>query len=383
MVIVVDASISEYREVGCQGCRRTFAPLTRLVLDLRERPDLRAAFQTSDTYGAACPSCQRWNGRDMPLLVLEMARETPLVFACHDETLASVDPLSGSTLLLERVQHDLRVQRRMPAGPVLIVPFDVLAIAMGRDVDVDVADLRAACKAVKTTHGREAARRYRIFLGDVVASRSARQLNTAMEALQPTSAEQLQEILRRHPVLLTEAARERCRATIARAEDEGDELGVRIAVAQLEMLELAAEDRVHDGWERLAAVVRDVYAPTAEERLGPLVEAFDATVGHDKARAAELGEELAARASELGHSLSEADGLIRAASACYERSNGAGLRCRAILPTAGACPGRPGERAAQRDRRAEDPSADEPRSRGRSARARRSVGEPGACDQAA
>ena len=277
----MDVSVSEYCEVRCEGCRRALAPLTWLALDLSGRPDLRAAFQAPDAYGAACPTCKRWNLRPVPLLVLEMAAEAPLVFACHDDTLASLDPLSGSTSLVERVQHDLRVHRRMLAGPVLIVPFDVLAITMARDVDRDVVDVRAACRAVKATHGREAARRYRIFLGDVVGSRPERQLNAAMEALQPTSAEQLQEILRCHPVLLTEAARERCRATIARAEDAADELGVRIAVAQLEMLELAAEDRVHDGWERLAAVARDAYAPTAEERLGPLIEAFDAAVGHD------------------------------------------------------------------------------------------------------
>jgi hypothetical protein len=95
---IVDAmpiSITEYREVGCPACGHTAATLIWLAIDLGERPDLRSDFDQLNSY-SGCPACATPILRDVPLLVLGMADEAPLVLACPDDVLLGDDAASSS-----------------------------------------------------------------------------------------------------------------------------------------------------------------------------------------------------------------------------------------------------------------------------------------------
>ena len=109
--------------------------LTWLAIDLNEHPERQSMLQRADAYTTVCPRCQHRRHRDdLQLLVLNLSEAAPIILACPDEMFALDDPARGSSALLEQVQSSLDAaeNRRVP-GPVLLAPFDVLVIALGRE----------------------------------------------------------------------------------------------------------------------------------------------------------------------------------------------------------------------------------------------------------
>jgi len=104
------------------------------------------------------------------------------LLAVSDQLLESdLDPIAESVGLLEEVRERLGDSLRDVPGPVLVVPFDVLALAARRDVAADAEDTDAA----RTALGLEGTlhTNYAEFLTAVNESRFTRRLSTALSNL--------------------------------------------------------------------------------------------------------------------------------------------------------------------------------------------------------
>jgi CHAT domain-containing protein/tetratricopeptide (TPR) repeat protein len=312
-----------------------------MSIDVRERADLRTRFQDLGAYMAACSECGAGIARDLGLVVVGMAEEAPVVLACPDEHLAQDDPFAPSRELLDATNRSLYYGGVSLPGPVLAVPFDVLAIALGRDVDSDAAEPDAAVAAVAaiSQDGNNEAERYAIFLDHVAGSRPERRMNMAWDALlEVGDLGSLRQALEQFPELIEDGARERSAAIRETALAAGDEHAVRIAEAQIALLKSCAVGDPEGGWSNYEAVALGFSTDVLHPQIDPYAAAFEEIFERDRAGAAAAGEELLAKAAELGMRPLEAETAVRTATAYYEQTDGdasANLeRCRELLERA-------------------------------------------------
>jgi len=307
-------SIAEHHELIC-ACGEVDTRLVWVAVDVEERPDLADLLRTPDGYLAPCPACRELVVRAAPVLVVRMAETAPVVLGCPEERLELDDPTVGSEELLEQVNEAMRRQRRTVPGPVLCVPFAVLLTALGRDVDRDVADPGRAVRAVATVD-EEAAHQYGLFLEIISESAVQRRVGAALDDVAGVSSEtELQRMVASYPELLTEEARGRVGAAL---EVDDDPRSRRLHAAQLAMLDACAAGDIAGGWaayeRELGSFARDVL----EAETAPLIEAFDAVVEDDGAAAVVIGEQMVAKATDLGALDMEAAAATRTANAYYE-----------------------------------------------------------------
>lgn len=315
------ASVSTYREDFCSVCGHREISLTWLAIDLNEHPERQSMLQRADAYTTVCPRCQHRRHRDVPLLVLNLSEAAPIILACPDEMFALDDPARGSSALLEQVQSSLDAENRRVPGPVLLAPFDVLVIALGRELGRDLARPDGAVHEVAAAHGEDAGRRYSIFLGDVNDCLPIRRLDEAIHALLAIrGADDLHEAVRDHPELLNEGVRDWLRSIIDRANAANDHLGARIARAQLNLLERCAKGEVTEGWDEYVA--ENAYAEHVEPQVQALWERFREAQQLDLARATVIGEELVAMSAHFHLVQSEAPAAFETANAYWERTDG-------------------------------------------------------------
>ena len=85
----------------------------------------------------------------------------------------------------------------------------------------------------------------------------------------------LEATLLAYPELLTEGARAKLAAVVEQALAVNDELAVRVATAELELLEECAHGDVANGWAKYEAVVHDFYTSVLDPQVTGLQEAFD------------------------------------------------------------------------------------------------------------
>jgi CHAT domain-containing protein/tetratricopeptide (TPR) repeat protein len=268
-----------------------------------------------------------------------MGDEAPVVLACPDEILFTDDPAASSTAVITQVTRELRQERRTLPGPLLPMPFDVLIVALGRDVDRDVADPEAAMRSVANHLGDDAAERYAVFLRDIEGSRPQRRLNAAWGALDHVGGvAELEEMLRRYPELLSAEGRREPERVKAAALAAGDDVAVRVVTAQLELLDSCAAGDIAGGWAAYKVMLGIFSAEVLEPPVRGLREEFDAVADRDKARAIEVGEQLIAKTVELGMLPMEAEASMRTATAYWQWPDGdraANLeRCRVLLERA-------------------------------------------------
>jgi CHAT domain-containing protein/tetratricopeptide (TPR) repeat protein len=332
-------SVAEHRTLECPSCGHSATTLTWLAADVVERPDLRVLLQDLAVYYPRCTACGEGVAREDPLLVLSMADEAPVVLACPDRILFTDDPAASAQGLIGRVDAALREERRALPGPLLVVPFDVVALALARDVDVDAAGVEAAVQSVRERHGDPAAQRHGIFLKDVEGSRRQRRLNAAHEELDHVgSAGELAALLDRFPELLGADARRRPEELVASARAAGDEPAVRAIVAKLDLLDCCKSGRVEEAWTAYADSVAGFYAAVLEPQVKPLFDEFEDLVERDPRRAADVGDRLVAKIAELGMLPMEAEVAVRTAALHWARTDGdrgANLeRCRVLLERA-------------------------------------------------
>src|SRR5579884_997497 len=314
-------SASEYREAFCPACGHRHVASTWMVIDVSESTALRQTLERADAYQVTCPRCRHVHQREMPLLVVHAADVAPVLLACPDEMFTHDDPAAGSAAAIEQTQRILDAEDRWVPGPVLLVPFDVLAVALGRDLEGDLADPDQAIQEIAAARGQGAGHRHGIFLGDVAGSLPLRRLEAAMHAFWSVrSAEDLERATTDHPVLLTEDARDRMRSIINQATAAGDDLGVRIATAHLALLGRCAGGEVAEGWEEY--VGEGAYADHVDPRLQELWAQFREARTHDLGLASRIGEELVATSAQFHVVQSEAAAAFETANVYWERVDG-------------------------------------------------------------
>jgi CHAT domain-containing protein/tetratricopeptide (TPR) repeat protein len=321
IVDLMSVSTSEYREGFCPDCGHEDITQTWLVIDLAERPELREELRDAGAYRHTCPRCQHVRWREMPLLVLNLADSAPIALACPDEMLALDDPAASSSGLVERTRRVLDAEHRSLPGPLLPIPFDVLAVAVGRDIERDVADPDAAVREVMHDCGVDAAQQHAIFIGNVAGSLPLRRLEAALQVFWSVrSVADLERATKEHPELLCEGARERIRSIVRQAGEADDSLGVRIARAQLALLERCAQGEVTEGWDEYAA--EGAYAEDVDPRLEDLWRRFREARDGDPGLAAAIGEDLVATSAKFHVVQSEAPAAFETASAYWNRAEG-------------------------------------------------------------
>jgi hypothetical protein len=225
------------------------------------------------------------------LLVLNASPVAPVLLAGPREMFELDDPAAGSSALIERARRALDAEHRSLPGPLLPVPFDVLALALGRDLERDATEPDLAVREVEDAAGLVDGQLYRILMGDVEGSMSIRRLDAAMNAFWSISSpEDLERAVTEHTELVGKEARERLRSIIAQATAADDGVGVALANAQLALLERCAEGQIAEGFAEYLdeAGYSELVDPQLRELWDRLAEARE----HDPAHAVSIGEAL-------------------------------------------------------------------------------------------
>lgn len=245
---VIDSSL-------CRGCRRPIGGLVWEVVDLKERPDVRARLAQDLTAEVACVACELRHRRSLPMLVLHLSPEAPIVLGVGDEALLLDDPMEPSRVLLETTRLALGPRVSELPGPVVAAPFDVLAEAAGRDV---AADVLATVEDV-------APPRYGTFIHILRESRPRRRLNAAYDRMWLlASIDDLRLALAEIPEMTSEELIARLNSELAAAADDEERL---VRQARLELVRVAADGCVDEAWrgyeQALLKISKDRQAPAA------------------------------------------------------------------------------------------------------------------------
>src|SRR5581483_5505810 len=209
---------------SCRRCGRPVRTRGWEVVDLLERPDLRAALASGSWATVRCAHCYVAQDRHLPLLVLHLSPEAPIVLGVSDEELTLEDPVAPSRDLLENTRLALGPRAHKLPAPVVAAPFDVLALAAGRDVAADV--LASAQPSVLS--------RYDIFVGLLRESRPERRVNLARNRLLELFAiDDLRAVLEEVPELVGPEVLASLGDDLVRAADDEERL---IAQARVDLV---------------------------------------------------------------------------------------------------------------------------------------------------
>jgi len=230
----------------CASCRSPIDDPKWVAIDLVERPDLRTMLASGTVATIDCARCGSRMPRTEPLLVTRLSPAAPVLLALpYDRLQGHRDPAAAFQPLIEEVYGRMGAQAHEAPGPLLVLPFGVLAVAAGRDLAADAADIDAARAAVGG-EGDRTAINYAVFLEDVRDSMPARRLNLAFHQLgEVRSASELERLVDDYPELATQAARDQVAAWLARAVEDEER---HVARARLEMLKLAARGNYGAAW---------------------------------------------------------------------------------------------------------------------------------------
>jgi CHAT domain-containing protein/tetratricopeptide (TPR) repeat protein len=290
---------------SCLRCGQAIRARVWEVVDLQERPDLRSALASGSWATVHCVGCGLAQGRRLPLLVLHLSPEAPIVLGVDDQALMLDDPMAPSGDLLERTQAALRPRASELPGPVIAAPFDVLAFAAARDVGADVLASRQVSVAP----------RYEVFVDILRASRRQRRLNVARNRLLTLfTIEDLRVAVAEVPELAGPEVLASLTDDLTRAADDEERL---IAQAHVDLVRSVADGRIDDAWagyERaLVALNQQHFTPQATE----LMDQLRAEQSGDASRAVALGEELLGRMHGLERTGFHVEVLLRTAAAYY------------------------------------------------------------------
>jgi tetratricopeptide (TPR) repeat protein len=317
-------SAADDREVRCTACSSVSATRTWLAIDVVERPDLREAFLEPAAYFSTCRACGHRAMRDAPLLVVGLAEEAPGIIALPSDGIPESLPTDFDKVI-DRVVQALDLEGRSLPPPPLVAPFDVLMVALGRDLKIDVGNPDAAVRSVDEQLGRVSAERHAIFLTNVLAARPHLRHAAALDELGRVSdIADLETTLERYPEILTAEFRRRSAEIASEARTAGDDVGARVGEAMLELLERCATGDIAGGWETYEVAQADISEAVAGAHLSSLREAMSEAIdGNEYARAAQLGEDLIAEVVKLRLGPMEAEWSAKTAYA-YSMSPDAG-----------------------------------------------------------
>ncbi len=319
----MSASIEENRSVRCPHCWRAHVTAVLLAADLEAEPDLRTALREPHKHQLTCPSCQQPFLRPIPLLAMGMAHAAPVILVCPNELLAHGDPLSTFRDVADRAKRGVEAEGRTLTGPVLVVPFDVFALALRRPLDQDVSDPEGAAQEIAGEYGTDAAERHKILLSDMLGSSEERRINAAIDAFdQILDRDSYEAVLNEHPEILEPAVIDRV-ATRAAQAGADDEPGLKVAAAHAQLLRDTTASGVDDAWgayeAALSEIVGEAFSTPAAALRVQFDEAFDQGL---LGEAAAIGEQLIDLADETAGDSAALLPLVRTAAAYHERVDG-------------------------------------------------------------
>jgi CHAT domain-containing protein len=294
----------------CPACGHGWVPDGWSVVDVEERPELRAPLADDTWRTWRCPACDAAIERGAPLLVLLLSPEAPVVLGVPDGELLADDPIEPHRDLLDRTVEALGIRRHDFPGPVVAAPFDVLVFAATRDVTADVAADHELPDAPTET-----ARRYAIFLQMLRDSRPKRRINIALARLLALrSGDDVRAAFAEVPELRERPVRERLEQELVLAGDAEER---HIAQARFDLVLTASTGRFDEAWSGYERALLELSQHHLGPRVMALLDELRAEEGGDPGRAIELGEELLAQLHGLGRSGVRVETLLRTAAAYY------------------------------------------------------------------
>jgi CHAT domain-containing protein len=290
---------------SCVRCGRPIRERAWEVVDLHERPDLRAVVANGSWVTVRCAECGFAQDRRLPLLVLHLSPEAPIVLGVSDEALILEDPMAPSRELLESTQLALGPRANELPGPAVAAPFDALAFAAGRDVAAEVL----------SSHQPSVPRRYEVFLDVLRGSRPQRRLNVARNRLLHLfTVNDLRAAFAEVPEL---AGPDLLATLIDDLDQAADGEARLIAQARVDLVRTAAAGRMAEAW----AGYERALLTLSHQHLGPrvidLMNQLRAEEGGDASRAREIGEELLGLMYGMRAGF-HVEALLRTAAACFE-----------------------------------------------------------------
>jgi hypothetical protein len=194
-----------------------------VVIDAADRPDLIEDLRRGRLRTFECDRCCRSVTTTTSLLVDSRRHNSPLLFAPDpeaDEERTRVQYFASVVKHRKRANGGGRPKEEQWTIPdALVIPHELLAIAVDRDVELDLA----AYEPGKWIAESVALQRYGDWLGGVVRHRQEKQMRDAITALTKNghSAVGFSEVVRGHQVLLTAEADKLLSTMQDVAEQEG------------------------------------------------------------------------------------------------------------------------------------------------------------------
>lgn len=310
--MAVSRAISD--PTACGRCGRPIGARAWQVVDLQERPELRATLADPTWASTRCAACGQPQHRRLPLLVLHLSVEAPVVLGVSDEELMLEDPMASSGDLIETTRLAVGDRQLDLPGPVVAAPFDVLAFAAERDVAADVLGSPGSVPD-----------RYQVFLDILRESRPERRINLARNRLvRLFRIDDLRAALAEVPEIVEAELLATLRDDLAHAADDEERL---IVQARIDLVRTVREDSIEDAWAGYERALVELNQRHLAPRASKLMEQLRAEENGDASRAMAIGEELLGLMYGIEHSGFHVEALLRTASACY-RATGPGVEDR-------------------------------------------------------
>lgn len=266
-------SLAQQASLVCPRCAHSIEAAEWVAIDLVERPDLRPVLASGEWLSSGCDRCGERIDRTAPLVVTRLSPIASLLLALsYERLLAAGDPLEDSRALLDGVRTRMGSELRHVPGPLLLLPFDVLALAAARDIAADATDIRSMVAEIAQVD-RALAENYATFLEVVNASGADRRLGHALNRLRAAdSLNELRRLFYDNPELRTEEAHADLARRVHQAVKEEDRL---IAQSQLAVLEQCVAGDFEGAWETMQQALLNLTTNYFIPRLKELYDSLN------------------------------------------------------------------------------------------------------------
>jgi CHAT domain-containing protein len=275
-----------------------------VAIDLVERPDLRATLADDATYVHLCVRCKLPFPREHALIATRLSHGAPVILGCGPTAMLHGDRTLGAAELIEHVTEQVRLTPEPIAWPMVTILAPALTEAARRDVDADLEDPAAAVEEL-AARSRALAAAYADFLQHVQATGPERQLQMAAARLhRAVTEEQLRAVIDDHPDVLDPTFADALAADILETSDPDQRL---ILEAEVRLLERCRDHGdITGAWDEYEHTVERLWTVNAIPQLRALAAEFDRVAEANPARAADLAEEIVARARRVDDPSGEA-----------------------------------------------------------------------------
>jgi CHAT domain-containing protein len=291
------------RTVKCIHCGHEYSLALWVAVDLVERPDLRATLADDAAYVHVCVRCKLPFPREHALIATRLSHGAPVILGCGPTAMRCGDRTLGAAELIAHVTEQVRLTPAPIAWPIVAILAPALTEAARRDVDADLADPGAVVEHL-AGRSKALAAAYADFLQQVLASERERRVQMAAARLhRAVTEEQLRALIDDHNDVLDPAFVAMLSADIAETPDPDQRL---ILAAEVRMLERCRAGDITGAWDEYEHTVERLWTVNAIPELQALAAEFDRVAESDRARGADLAEEIVVRARRVNDPSGEA-----------------------------------------------------------------------------